>query len=81
MIVSLPGLVNDTFCTKLSLKFNIDDTEYEVKFFNYEDQICYIEVYNNDLTKEITRNANIPGFKTNLEFYLLDFKPQIHGLD
>jgi hypothetical protein len=81
LFVSVPGKVNDTFCSNISLQFNLTDTIYKVNFTNITDDFCSVSFYQNSLIKEIFGNATEAGFYFTGVWYVLNLPIRVYGLD
>ena len=81
LLVQKPGEVNDTFCSNIKLHFYQNATEYKVNFTNIDDIFCFINLYQNDIIKEITGNATEAGFDIDDFLIYLRKSIYVYGLD
>jgi len=78
------GNVNDTFCDKLSLNFDFNNISNKVKFQNYDNIFCSVNIFQNDEIKEKCGNANHKkGFIEEFgdRFKFLNLPVAIRGLE
>jgi hypothetical protein len=59
----------------------LTDTIYKVNFTNVTDYYCRVNLYQNDLIKDIFGNATEAGFYFTGDFYELNLGIRVFGLD